>query len=191
MTDEDPSMTDDDNLSEPSGEEPAVLPPLDAAASNGQGGARRNGTGAAGQVRSGLAHRRHPALVALGDAAQGVRKMLLRDKLTTFLGIASLALALTFALLLGCLVDLFAECGRPLVGGVLGVAWVLGARRGRICPVQLYLQHLHAKPVIYGERRSATGHCRRSPHHLEGPAGLLTSVCRTRSGVVACWMGVS
>jgi cell division protease FtsH len=100
MTDDDLSMTEDDELSEPSGEEPAALPPLDPAA-NGQGGARRNGAGAAGQVRSGLAHRRHPALVALGDFAQGVRKMLLRDKLTTFLGIASLALALTFALLLG------------------------------------------------------------------------------------------
>jgi cell division protease FtsH len=100
MTDEDLSMTeDDDELYEPSGDQSAA-PPLDPAGS-GQGGARRNGSGAAGQVRSGLAHRRHPALVVLGDFAQSVRKMLLRDKLTTFLGIASIALALTFALLLG------------------------------------------------------------------------------------------
>jgi cell division protease FtsH len=100
MTDEDLSMTeDDDELYEPSGDQSAAFP-LDPAG-NGQGGARRNGSGAAGQVRSGLAHRRHPALVVLGDFAQSVRKMLLRDKLTTFLGIASIALALTFALLLG------------------------------------------------------------------------------------------
>ena len=37
----------------------------------------------------------------LGDFAQGARKMLFRDKLTSFLALASLALALTFALLLG------------------------------------------------------------------------------------------
>jgi cell division protease FtsH len=100
MTDEDLPMTDDDELSEPGGD-PSTPPPHGLPSGNGDGGARRNGAGGSGQVRSGLAHRRHPALVVLGDFAQSVRKMLLRDKLTTFLGIASVALALTFALLLG------------------------------------------------------------------------------------------
>jgi cell division protease FtsH len=68
-------------------------------APNGAGanGASRNGTP---QVRSGLAHRRSPALVALGDFAQGTRKALFRDKLTSFLVIASICLALAFVLLL-------------------------------------------------------------------------------------------
>jgi cell division protease FtsH len=55
----------------------------------------------AAKVRSGLAHKRNPALVLLGDVAQGSRRMLVRDPLNTFLVIASIGLALTFALLLG------------------------------------------------------------------------------------------
>jgi cell division protease FtsH len=64
----------------------------------GRNGARRAG---AGQVRSGLAHRRNPVLAALGDFGQGLRRLLLRDQLATFLGLASICLALAFALLLG------------------------------------------------------------------------------------------
>ncbi len=56
---------------------------------------------ATAKVRSGLAHKRNPALVFLGDVAQGTRRMLLRDPLNTFLLVASIGLALTFALLLG------------------------------------------------------------------------------------------
>ncbi len=86
--------------------------PEGAPPSNGTGGAARGGgahngagrNGASGkganQVRSGLANRRSPALVALGDFAQGTRKLLFRDKLTSFLAIAALCLALAFALLL-------------------------------------------------------------------------------------------
>jgi cell division protease FtsH len=55
----------------------------------------------AAKVRSGLAHKRNPALVLLGDVAQGTRRILLRDPLNTFLLLASIGLALTFALLLG------------------------------------------------------------------------------------------
>jgi cell division protease FtsH len=94
-------MTDDDHISEPDGGQPAVLPPTGHQPGNGHQGAGRNGAGNAGQVRSGLAHRRNPALVALGDFGQSTRKLLFRDKLTSFLAFASLALALAFALLLG------------------------------------------------------------------------------------------
>jgi cell division protease FtsH len=54
-----------------------------------------------GTVRSGLAQRRNPALVFLGDVAQGATKVVFRDPLSTFLLLASLCLALAFALLLG------------------------------------------------------------------------------------------
>jgi cell division protease FtsH len=106
MTDEDLPMTDDDQIAEPSGAheanggEPSALPPIARPPGGGGPSARRNGAGAAGQVRSGLAHRRNPALVALGDLAQGTRKVLFRDMLTTSLALASIALALAFALLL-------------------------------------------------------------------------------------------
>jgi len=52
-------------------------------------------------VRSGLAQRRNPVLVGLEAFAQGVARVLLRDPLTTFLALASIGLAIAFALLLG------------------------------------------------------------------------------------------
>jgi cell division protease FtsH len=79
-------MTDDLNAPEP---------PPESASANG-----RSPAGAA-TVRSGLAQRRNPALVALGNFAQGTRRLLLRDRLSLFLALASIALAITFAVLLG------------------------------------------------------------------------------------------
>jgi cell division protease FtsH len=52
-------------------------------------------------VRSGLARRRNPALVVLGDLAQGARRVALRDPLALFLMLASIGLAIAFATLLG------------------------------------------------------------------------------------------
>jgi cell division protease FtsH len=52
-------------------------------------------------VRSGLARRRNPALVLLGDVATGTRRLLLRDPLSVFLLLASIGLAVAFATLLG------------------------------------------------------------------------------------------
>jgi cell division protease FtsH len=52
-------------------------------------------------VRSALAHRRNPALVAVGEFASGVRRAIFRDLLTLFLALASIGLAITFAVLLG------------------------------------------------------------------------------------------
>jgi cell division protease FtsH len=52
-------------------------------------------------VRSGLAHRRNPALVKLVEFAQGARRIALRDPLALFLLIASIVLAIAFATLLG------------------------------------------------------------------------------------------
>ncbi|HTU80123.1 MAG TPA: ATP-dependent zinc metalloprotease FtsH [Solirubrobacteraceae bacterium] len=79
-------MTDDPN-------------PSPDAASNGAGGP--NAGKAA--VRSGLAHRRNPVLVTLGEIAAGIRRMLLRDPLSVFLLLASIGLAIAFATLLGAI----------------------------------------------------------------------------------------
>jgi cell division protease FtsH len=52
-------------------------------------------------VRSGLAQRRNPVLVALGEFGGGVRRMVLREPLSVFLLLASIGLAVAFATLLG------------------------------------------------------------------------------------------
>ncbi len=69
------------------------------------GGASTNGAGSPEKsraaVRSGLAHRRNPVLVALGDFASGLRRAALKDPLALFLLLASIGLAITFAALLG------------------------------------------------------------------------------------------
>ena len=55
----------------------------------------------AASVRSGLAHRRNPVLATLGDFAVGARKAIFRDPLSLFLAVASIGLAIAFAVLLG------------------------------------------------------------------------------------------
>jgi cell division protease FtsH len=52
-------------------------------------------------VRSGLAQRRSPVLVTLGNFGLGVRKAVLGDSLSLFLALASIVLAIIFATLLG------------------------------------------------------------------------------------------
>ncbi len=64
----------------------------------------RNGRGdeaARRTVRSGLAHRRNPVLVVLGDFVSGTRRVVFRDPLALFLLLVSIGLAVAFALLLG------------------------------------------------------------------------------------------
>ena len=61
-------------------------------------GLRRSDTPA---VRSGLAHRRNPVLAALGEFGRSAARFAFRDPLALFLALASLALAITFAVLLG------------------------------------------------------------------------------------------
>jgi cell division protease FtsH len=56
---------------------------------------------AAASVRSGLAHRRNPALVRLVEFLQAARRIALRDPLALFLLLASIGLAIAFATLLG------------------------------------------------------------------------------------------
>ncbi|HEX4186978.1 MAG TPA: ATP-dependent zinc metalloprotease FtsH [Solirubrobacteraceae bacterium] len=61
----------------------------------------RRASGGRASVRSGLARRRNPAFVFLGDVAKGTRRVVLRDPLATFLLLASIGLAIAFATLLG------------------------------------------------------------------------------------------
>jgi cell division protease FtsH len=65
--------------------------------------ASTNGSSPAGvkAVRSGLAHRRNPALAKLIEFAQNARRIALRDPLALFLLLASIGLAIAFATLLG------------------------------------------------------------------------------------------
>jgi cell division protease FtsH len=77
--------------------------PPDPQSANGAGSSNGAGTVPAGRaaVRSGLAHRRNPALVKLGEVASGARRLILRDPLSLFLLLASVVLAIAFATLLG------------------------------------------------------------------------------------------
>jgi cell division protease FtsH len=70
-------------------------PPLPSPSANG------SAPGKTPAVRSGLARRRNPVLVTLGEFAQGARRVAFRDPIALFLVIASIGLAITFAALLG------------------------------------------------------------------------------------------
>ena len=76
------------------------------ATSNGaSGNGNGSGTPAARRaaVRSGLAERRHPVLVRVGQIATTLRRIALRDPLALFLVLVSIGLAITFASLLGAI----------------------------------------------------------------------------------------
>ena len=98
-------MTDSPNAPEPSD---ADGPSREPAASNG---APAKGTGSNGagtpagraSVRSGLAERRNPVLVRLGGIATTMRRVAFRDPVALFLTLASIALIITFAVLLGAI----------------------------------------------------------------------------------------
>ncbi len=84
-------------------DEPTPTPPTPPppSANGAAGGAAAKPPAA--KVSSGLAHRRNPALAKLAEFLSGLRRILLRDPLSLFLVIASIALAITFASLLGAI----------------------------------------------------------------------------------------
>jgi cell division protease FtsH len=80
------------------------LPPIPAVShTNGVGQPSRVRPPAAGGVKSGLAQRRNPALVALGDVSASVGRLVFKDPLNTFLLVAAVCLATAFGVLLGTL----------------------------------------------------------------------------------------
>ena len=88
-------MTDTPDPSKPSSDAASGTPGNGSTSSNGFS---REG---AASVRSGLARRRNPVLVVLGDVASGSRRLLFRDPLALFLLLASIGLGIAFAELLG------------------------------------------------------------------------------------------
>jgi cell division protease FtsH len=66
-------------------------------------GSNGHSPAAAKVVRSGLAQRRNPVLARIADFFSASRKFLLRDPMSLFLLIASIALAITFFVLLGAI----------------------------------------------------------------------------------------
>ncbi len=92
---------------EPSSDNPEFPPAPPPAASNGVSPTRANGRGAQAPetnratVRSGLAKRRSPVLATIGAGLQSARRIAFRDPIALFLLLASIALAITFAALLG------------------------------------------------------------------------------------------
>ncbi len=88
-------MTDNDDPQHSDSQPTGEMPVANASTSNG------HKPKPAGKVSSGLAQRRNPLLVGLEAFLQGLLRLLFRDPLTTFLVVASVGLALAFALLLG------------------------------------------------------------------------------------------
>jgi cell division protease FtsH len=94
-------MTDDDI--QPEGAEPGdgSPPPANGRAPGIAGAPKPRPSASRPPVRSGLAHRRNPVLATAGDFAVAARRLVFRDKLALFLTLASIALAVTFFVLLG------------------------------------------------------------------------------------------
>ena len=114
-------MTDDDTQSQPppQGNGRPVTPPRPVQR---------------GQVRSGLAQKRNPALVTLGAVATGVRRVVFRDKIALFLVIAAAALLITFFSLLNAI-------GPSSHGPQLPISRVLNLAQGRQIATATLLDH--------------------------------------------------
>jgi cell division protease FtsH len=97
MSDDSLNPPHDDDAPEQTPGAPTPSAPPGPASPSSNGASRKD----LPAVRSGLARRRNPVLATLGGLAQGTRQILLRDPLALFLALASIALAITFATLLG------------------------------------------------------------------------------------------
>jgi cell division protease FtsH len=104
-------MTDEPSSDSPS--HPPAHSPASNGRANGQGG-RVSETPGRAAVRSGLAQRRSPVLVTLGAFAQTTRRVILRDPISLFLLLASIALAIAFATLLGSIAPSSAGVEAPV-----------------------------------------------------------------------------
>ncbi len=102
------------------------------------------------QVRSGLAHKRNPALVTLAAFATGARRMIFRDKIALLLVLATTGLLITFFSLLGAI-------GPSSHGPQLPISRVLVlADHGQIATATL-LDHDNRVQVTLREPSQKTG----------------------------------
>ncbi len=105
-------------------------------------------------VRSGLAEKRSPVLAALGEVAGTTSRVIFKDPLTFFLGFASLALAITFFVLLGSI-------GPSSSGAPLPISRVLTLAEHRQIAAATLLDHdnrvelLTKARLTEGARRTA------------------------------------
>jgi cell division protease FtsH len=81
---------------------------------SGNGRANGGAPEAPQSVRSGLAKRRNPVLVTLGAVGQSVTRVARRDPISLFLALASIALLITFASLLGSIAPSSAGTQTPI-----------------------------------------------------------------------------
>ncbi len=88
-------------------DDPTPTPPIPTPSPSATNGSAGNGVSPAGKakptVRSGLAQRRNPVLVAVTGFLSNARRIALRDPLSLFLALASIGLAIAFASLLGAI----------------------------------------------------------------------------------------
>jgi cell division protease FtsH len=95
-------MNDDEPIDDQNDPSPSDLSPPNAVDSSPNGTSQAKPMAPATRgVRSGLAQRRNPVLVALGGFSAGAGRLLFKDLLNSFLLLAAICLAVAFALLLG------------------------------------------------------------------------------------------
>jgi cell division protease FtsH len=129
-------MSDDDTQSQPpqgNGRPPAADRPAQRA-----------------QVRSGLAHKRNPALVTLGAVALGTRRLLFRDKIALFLVVAAAALLIAFFSLLGAI-------GPSSHGTQLPISRVLNLAQHRQIAAATLLDHDNRVELTLREQSQIAG----------------------------------
>jgi cell division protease FtsH len=126
-------MTDDPSGQPPAHGQPSGDRPAPSVQANGRApGASRAGRGP--QVRSGLARKRNPAFAVLGEIAATTRKIVFGDLMALGLALASIALAITFFVLLGSI-------GPSSTGGEIPISRVLGLAEHRQVENATFLDH--------------------------------------------------
>jgi cell division protease FtsH len=131
-----------------------------------------------GQVRSGLAHKRNPALVALGDFGTGARRVIFRDKIALFLVVASAGLLITFFSLLGAI-------GPNTHGAELPISRVLQlAQHKQIATATLYDHDNRVEVTLKPSSGEASGATQSGGTSGATTSGAATSTAAT-SGATA------
>jgi cell division protease FtsH len=157
--------------------------------SSGSSGA--SGDGARPQVRSGLAHRRNPALVTAGEAALAVRRLVFHDKLALFLALASVGLAVTFFLLLGSI-------GPSSRGPQIPISRVVALANEKQIATATLLDHdsrvevvLKAPATPAGTASTGTGTAAGTTSAGTGPAGSGGAATGATAGTVSTAPGAA
>jgi len=141
------------------------------------------------QVRSGLAHRRNPALALLGGVAIAARRMVFGDLIALFLAAATAALAITFFVLLGSI-------GPSSAGQQLPISGVVALAEHRDIATATLLDH-DSRVEITPKMGSANTGSERAPSPVRAPgagvtgastgAGAFTAAPATSTSALQYW----